>query len=85
MFKKVFFKVSMLSICLSALTVQAQESTQSNENKFGGIDAIINSLGVDGNINEDRKNKAEPANMVMKAPPLKIVPEQKKKLRRRKW
>lgn len=45
MSKKVFLKVSMLSMCLTAVAAQAQDSNHQGQNKFGGIDAIINSLG----------------------------------------
>jgi len=76
MFKKVFFKVSMLSLCLGAATAQAQENGQPNSNKFGSIDAIINSLGASDNAKED-VNPTMPTNMVIKAPPLKTVPDAK--------
>ncbi|MBD78039.1 MAG: hypothetical protein CL840_03710 [Crocinitomicaceae bacterium] len=46
MFKKVFLKATMLSICLGATVTQAQEPTQQEQDKFGGVDAIINSLGT---------------------------------------
>lgn len=46
MYKKVFLKATMLSICLGASATYAQEPTQQEGDKFGGVDAIINSLGT---------------------------------------
>lgn len=78
MSKKVFLKVSMLSMCLTTVAAQAQGPDDQGQNKFGGIDAIINSLG-------DSDVAAKPdfptvKNMVMAVPslPIKKEPEVEK-------
>lgn len=79
MLKKVFFKVSVLSLCLGAITAQAQEPAQPNSNKFGGVDKIINSLGEKDDA-KSRVNVAAQKNMIIESPISNALPVTKKEV-----